>query len=101
MSESRCASRAMEARRLARCSSGRLARSSSRTPPRIASPVYHRPSRANYKTDDRSFIDASFSPQDYGVATKKGSELSAKVEELITGWLADGTIDAMIAEWGL
>ena len=56
---------------------------------------------ANYKTDDRSFIDASFAPQDYGVATKKGSELSAKVEELITGWLADGTIDAMIAEWGL
>lgn len=56
---------------------------------------------ANYKTDDRDFIDASFSPQDYGVATKKGSELSAKVEELITGWLADGTIDAMIAEWGL
>ena len=56
---------------------------------------------ANSKTDDRSFIDASFAPQDYGVATKKGSELSAKVEELITGWLADGTIDAMIAEWGL
>ena len=56
---------------------------------------------ANYKTDDRDFIDASFAPQDYGVATKKGSELSAKVEELITGWLADGTIDAMIAEWGL
>ena len=56
---------------------------------------------ANYKTDDRGFIDASFSPQDYGVATKKGSELSAKVEELVTGWLADGTIDSMIAEWGL
>lgn len=56
---------------------------------------------ANYKTSDRSFIDASFSPQDYGVATKKGSELSAKVEELITGWLADGTMDALIAEWGL
>ena len=56
---------------------------------------------ANYKTDDRSFIADSFAPQDYGVATKKGSELSAKVEELITGWLADGTIDAMIAEWGL
>lgn len=56
---------------------------------------------ANYKTDDRSFIDASFSPQDYGVATRKGSELSAKVEALITGWLADGTIDGMIAEWGL
>lgn len=56
---------------------------------------------ANYKTDDRSFIDASFSPQDYGVATKKGSELSAKVEELITGWLEDGTIAGMIEAWGL
>lgn len=56
---------------------------------------------ANYKTDDRDFIDASFAPQDYGVATKKGSELSAKVEELITGWIADGTLDSMIAEWGL
>ena len=56
---------------------------------------------ANYKTDGRSFIADSFSPQEYGVATKKGSELSAKVEELITGWLADGTIDGMIAEWGL
>ena len=56
---------------------------------------------ANYKTTDRSFIDASFSPQDYGVATKKGSELSGKVEELITGWLTDGTIDGLIAEWGL
>lgn len=56
---------------------------------------------ANYKTADRSFIADSFSPQEYGVATKKGSELSAKIEELITGWLADGTIDAEIAEWGL
>ena len=56
---------------------------------------------ANYKTDDRSFIADSFAPQDYGVATKKGSELSAKVEELITGWLADGTIAGLIEKWGL
>lgn len=56
---------------------------------------------ANYKTDDRSFIADSFAPQDYGVATKKGSELSAKVEELITGWLADGTIAELITKWGL
>ena len=55
---------------------------------------------ANYKTDGRSFIADSFSPQEYGVATKKGAELSAKVEELITGWLADGTVDGMIAERG-
>ena len=56
---------------------------------------------ANYKTDDRSFIADSFAPQDYGVATKKGSELSAKVEELITGWLADGTIAELVTMWGL
>ena len=56
---------------------------------------------ANYKTADRSFIADSFSPQDYGVATKKGSDLSAKVEELICGWLEDGTIAGLIEEWGL
>jgi len=56
---------------------------------------------ANYKTSDRSFIADSFSPQDYGVATKKGSELSAKIEELIVTWLEDGTIAALIEEWGL
>ena len=56
---------------------------------------------ANYKTEDRDFIADSFAPQDYGVATKKGSELSTKVEELITGWLADGTIAGLIEKWGL
>ena len=56
---------------------------------------------ANYKTEDRDFIADSFSPQDYGVATKKGSELSVKVEELVTGWLADGTIAGLIEKWGL
>lgn len=56
---------------------------------------------ANYKTEGRSFIDAEFSPQEYGVATKKGSELSAKVEALITEWLDDGTIAGLVTEWGL
>ena len=56
---------------------------------------------AIYKTEGRSYIDAEFSPQDYGVATKKGSGMSALCEELITGWLADGTIDKLIADNGL
>ena len=56
---------------------------------------------ANYKTSDRSFIADSFSPQDYGVATKKGSELSGKIEELITTWMEDGTIADLIEAWGL
>lgn len=54
-----------------------------------------------YKTDGRSFISDQFSPQEYGIATTKGSGLSAVCEELVTGWLADGTIDKLIADNGL
>ncbi|MFU0827374.1 MAG: PBPb domain-containing protein [Lachnoclostridium sp.] len=56
---------------------------------------------AIYKTDSRSYIADKFSPQDYGVATKKGSGLSPIINELITKWKSDGTIDALISENGL
>ena len=56
---------------------------------------------AIYKTEGRSYIDAEFAPQEYGVATKKGSDFSAVCDELITGWLADGTIDGLIKDNGL
>ena len=56
---------------------------------------------AIYKTEGRSYIDAEFSPQEYGVATKKGSGFSAVCDELVTGWLADGTIDGLIKDNGL
>lgn len=56
---------------------------------------------AIYKTDGRSYIDAEFSPQEYGVATKKGSGFSALCDELVSGWLADGTIDGLIKDNGL
>ena len=56
---------------------------------------------AIYKTEGRSYIDAEFSPQEYGVATKKGSGFSALCDELVTGWLSDGTIDGLIKENGL
>ena len=56
---------------------------------------------AIYNTDSRSYIEEEFAPQEYGVATTKGSGLSAVAEELIQGWLADGTIDTLIAENGL
>ncbi len=56
---------------------------------------------AVYNTDSRSYIDEEFSPQEYGVATKKGAGLSSIVDELVQGWLADGTIDALITENGL
>ena len=53
---------------------------------------------AIYNTDSRSYIDNQFSPQDYGVATKKDSDLSPYIDTLITGWLEDGTIEALIVE---
>lgn len=56
---------------------------------------------ASYMNADRAYIEENFSPQDYGVATKKGSALSAEIETLIQGWLSDGTIDGLIAEYGL
>ena len=56
---------------------------------------------AIYKTEGRSYIDAEFSPQEYGVATKKGSGFSAVCDELVSGWLSDGTIDGLIKENGL
>lgn len=56
---------------------------------------------ATYLTDDRQYIDESFAPQEYGVATKKGSDLSSQIDELIQGWLSDGTIDGLIAQYNL
>ena len=56
---------------------------------------------AIYKTDGRSYINAEFAPQEYGIATKKGSDFSTLCDELVTGWLADGTIENLIKENGL
>lgn len=56
---------------------------------------------ATYMSDDRTYINEKFSPQNYGVATKKGSELSRQIETLIQGWLKDGTIDGLITKYGL
>lgn len=53
---------------------------------------------AIYNTDGRSYIEDKFSPQDYGVATKKGSDFSVYVNDLIEAWLADGTIPGFISE---
>lgn len=53
---------------------------------------------AVYHTEGRSYIEEKFAPQNYGVATKKGSGFSPFVEELITLWLSDGTIDSLIKE---
>ncbi len=56
---------------------------------------------AIYKTEGRSYIDAEFAPQEYGVATTKDSGFSAYVDTLITEWLEDGTIDGFIETYEL
>lgn len=56
---------------------------------------------AIYNTDSRTYIEEEFAPQEYGIATTKGSGFSAVCEELVTGWLEDGTIDGLIETYGL
>lgn len=53
---------------------------------------------AIYNTGSRSYISDEFAPQDYGIATKKGSTFSALTEKLVTEWLADGTITGLIKD---
>lgn len=55
----------------------------------------------SYVDDDTEFIETKFSPQPYGIATKKGSDLSAYVNDLVTKWVEDGTIDGLIEKNGI
>ena len=56
---------------------------------------------AVYKTEGRSYIADEFAPQEYGIATKKGSCFSTYCEDFIQSKLADGTIDGWIADYNL
>lgn len=56
---------------------------------------------AVYNTDSRDYISDKFSPQEYGVATKKDSDFSKTVDSLVVTWLSDGTIAGFISENGL
>ena len=56
---------------------------------------------AVYKTEGRSYIADEFAPQDYGIATKKGSGFSTYCEDCVTAKLADGTIAGWIADYNL
>ncbi|NJE28398.1 transporter substrate-binding domain-containing protein [Megamonas funiformis] len=53
---------------------------------------------AIYNTDGRSYIAEEFAPQEYGIATKKGSGLSKVVEKFVQKSLNDGTVDTLITE---
>jgi putative glutamine transport system substrate-binding protein len=55
-----------------------------------------------YLDDTTVILPDAFSPQQYGVVTKLGSaELAAYVDALVKKWLADGTMNRLIAQFGL
>lgn len=52
-----------------------------------------------YLDDSVTLLQERFSPQEYGAVSKKSNTgLADYVENLITGWLADGTINQIIAD---
>ena len=56
-----------------------------------------------YTTDDCELLqpEIEFGSQDYGVATKKGSDLSKVVDDKVNELLSNGWIDQEIKDWGL
>ena len=54
---------------------------------------------SSYMKDDRVFLDETVKEIQYGVATQKGSELSAKMADAVQKLLDDGTIDSLIDKW--
>jgi putative glutamine transport system substrate-binding protein len=55
-----------------------------------------------YMDDTTMILPDRFSPQDYGVASKlDNTDLADAVDKMITGWIDDGTMDELIAKWGL
>lgn len=53
----------------------------------------------NYLNDSRKYLDVAVAQQQYGVATKKDSDLSKPVADAIQEMLDDGTIAELIDKW--
>lgn len=55
---------------------------------------------AGYMNDSVMLLPDKFAPQDYGIATKKSNtELATWVNDLVTKWKSDGTMDNLIAKY--
>lgn len=54
-----------------------------------------------YADSDCSIIDARFGAQEYGIATKKDSDFSSYVNDLVKKWNSDGTMEKIIADNGV
>ncbi len=55
-----------------------------------------------YLDDTTVLLDDAFNPQEYGVAIKlDNTELAAYVDDLISTWMEDGTIQELVTKWNL
>lgn len=55
-----------------------------------------------YLTDDKVILEEGFSPQDYGIAAKKGNDgLTELVQGVLDDMKASGEMDDLLAKWGL
>ena len=56
-----------------------------------------------YTTEGKELLEPAieFGAQDYGIATKKGSDLSATVNDVVTELVGNGWIDQEVSDWGL
>lgn len=56
---------------------------------------------AGYMNEERSFLPETFSRQELGVCTPKGSPLSPKIQTQIDQWQTDGRLDSLMKKWDL
>ena len=57
---------------------------------------------AGYVDDNSQILDIGFSPQEYGIATKlSNDELHNYLNDLINGWLEDGTLAELLEANGV
>lgn len=57
---------------------------------------------SGYVTEDSVILPDGFSPQDYGIASKLGTDdLTAFINEMLTEMNENGEMDALLTKWGL
>ncbi len=50
-------------------------------------------------SNSRGFVEQGFAPQSYGVATPKGSALTAQVAQAVEAMRSDGTLERLTQKW--
>ncbi len=57
---------------------------------------------SGYLTEDSMILDDGFSPQDYGIATKLGSDdLTTFINDMLDEMVESGDMDTLLAKWNL